>query len=54
MLASDDDSNKVIETFLLFGGCWVLKDKRRQKMSLGRSWGLDFKIVEVIEGWKGT
>lgn len=37
-----DGNSKIIDAFLLFSGCWSLKDKRKQKMNLGEegSWTL--------------
>lgn len=39
MLGLDD--NKDTEAFLLFSGCWSLKDKRKQNMNLGEEVGVD-------------
>lgn len=39
MLGLDD--NKDIEAFLLFSGCWSLKDRRKQNMNLGEELGVD-------------
>lgn len=51
-----DENNNVIETFLLFSGCWGFEREEETENELGGgvSWVLDLEKAEIIQGWKGT
>lgn len=50
------ENNNVIETSLLFNGCWGFEREEETEHELGGgvSWVLDFEKAEIIQGWKGT
>lgn len=50
-----DENNNVIETFLLFSGCWGFEREEEIENELGGgvSWVLGFEKAEIIQGWKG-